>query len=251
MHFRLPKPLHGWREFAGEVGIIVVGVLIALSAEQLVEAVNQGQLRAGTRAAVRKDIEINLASLQLRGQAEPCIGRRLAELRKLIDEWGATGQFTTPRWVAQAPVLGIDLSRYDAATAGGRVAMLPSEEQYRLGSLATSLHEFGVLEEGEGAAWGKLRELQTGPRALSESDRAVIRGALQDAALSDYNARTALREVLPRAAKWGFRPDLADFHEYARRVWKSGRFTPSICAAIDSDPARANAATGQVVPLAQ
>jgi len=37
MHFHLPKPLHGWREFAGEVGIIVVGVLIALGAEQLIE----------------------------------------------------------------------------------------------------------------------------------------------------------------------------------------------------------------------
>ena len=36
MHFRLPNPLHGWRELAGEVGIIVVGVLIALGAEQLV-----------------------------------------------------------------------------------------------------------------------------------------------------------------------------------------------------------------------
>jgi hypothetical protein len=35
--FHLPKPLHGWRQFAGEVGIIVVGVLIALGAEQLVE----------------------------------------------------------------------------------------------------------------------------------------------------------------------------------------------------------------------
>jgi len=32
MHFHLPKPLHGWREFAGEVGIIVIGVLIALGA---------------------------------------------------------------------------------------------------------------------------------------------------------------------------------------------------------------------------
>jgi hypothetical protein len=32
MHFHLPKPLHGWREFAGEVGIIVLGVLIALGA---------------------------------------------------------------------------------------------------------------------------------------------------------------------------------------------------------------------------
>jgi hypothetical protein len=36
MHFHLPKPLHGWRAFAGEVGIIVVGVLIALAAEQMV-----------------------------------------------------------------------------------------------------------------------------------------------------------------------------------------------------------------------
>ena len=38
MHFHLPKPLHGWREFLGEVGIIVLGVLIALALEQLVDA---------------------------------------------------------------------------------------------------------------------------------------------------------------------------------------------------------------------
>jgi len=38
MHVHLPKPLHGWREFAGEVGIIVLGVLIALALEQVVEA---------------------------------------------------------------------------------------------------------------------------------------------------------------------------------------------------------------------
>ena len=30
MHFHLPNPLHGWRELAGEVAIIVVGVLIGL-----------------------------------------------------------------------------------------------------------------------------------------------------------------------------------------------------------------------------
>jgi drug/metabolite transporter (DMT)-like permease len=41
MHFRLPKPLHGWREFAGEVGIIVIGVLIALGAEQFVGKIHQ------------------------------------------------------------------------------------------------------------------------------------------------------------------------------------------------------------------
>jgi len=40
MHFHLPKPLHGWREFTGEVGIIVLGVLIALGAEQTVEGLH-------------------------------------------------------------------------------------------------------------------------------------------------------------------------------------------------------------------
>ena len=37
MRFQLPKPLHGWRAFAGEVGVIVLGVLIALCAQQLAE----------------------------------------------------------------------------------------------------------------------------------------------------------------------------------------------------------------------
>ena len=38
MQVHLPKPLHGWRQFAGEVGIIVLGVLIALGLGQIVDA---------------------------------------------------------------------------------------------------------------------------------------------------------------------------------------------------------------------
>jgi hypothetical protein len=37
MRVHLPKPLHGWRAFVGEVGVIVLGVLIALGAEQMVQ----------------------------------------------------------------------------------------------------------------------------------------------------------------------------------------------------------------------
>jgi hypothetical protein len=32
MQIQLPKPLHGWREFAGEVGVVLLGVLVALGA---------------------------------------------------------------------------------------------------------------------------------------------------------------------------------------------------------------------------
>jgi hypothetical protein len=37
MLFRLPTPLHGWRAFAGEVGVVVLGVLIALGANAIVD----------------------------------------------------------------------------------------------------------------------------------------------------------------------------------------------------------------------
>ena len=37
MHLHLPKPPHGWREFLSEVAVIVVGISIAIGAEQTVE----------------------------------------------------------------------------------------------------------------------------------------------------------------------------------------------------------------------
>lgn len=51
MHVHLPKPLHGWRAFVGEVGIIVLGVLIALGFEQLVDAAQwRDKIRRAERA---------------------------------------------------------------------------------------------------------------------------------------------------------------------------------------------------------
>ncbi len=88
MHVHLPKPLHGWRAFVGEVGIIVIGVLIALGAEQLVVTIHERHVAAETRASVRAELQTGLASFAFRQQAEPCIDRRLSELRRIIDGWG-------------------------------------------------------------------------------------------------------------------------------------------------------------------
>ena len=39
MHLKALKPLRGWRAFLGEVGVVVLGVLLALGAQQLVQDV--------------------------------------------------------------------------------------------------------------------------------------------------------------------------------------------------------------------
>jgi hypothetical protein len=59
MHLHLPKPLHGWRAFAGEVGIIVLGVLIALGAEQLVANVHSALKLRHAEAAMRLELAVN------------------------------------------------------------------------------------------------------------------------------------------------------------------------------------------------
>lgn len=70
MHVHLPKPLRVWREFAGEVGIIVIGVLIALGAEQVVDLCQWREKVDRAEGAMR--IELGSCSAQ---QAKAEAGR--------------------------------------------------------------------------------------------------------------------------------------------------------------------------------
>jgi hypothetical protein len=81
MHFHLPKPLHGWREFAGEVGIIVIGVLIALGAEQLLADWHWRNEVRETDRRLRAEMAYDLSNAYERFAIAPCLRPRLAELR--------------------------------------------------------------------------------------------------------------------------------------------------------------------------
>src|SRR6185312_14058686 len=64
MHVHLPKPLHGWREFVGEVGIIVLGVLIALGAGQVVESLHFRHEQHDTLERLFRESRVNIALLR-------------------------------------------------------------------------------------------------------------------------------------------------------------------------------------------
>ena len=85
MHIHIPKPLHGWREFFGEVAVIVLGVLIALTAEQIVERWHWREQVQEFRTAVDNEIGYDLSIYQFRLQQGPCVKRRLRELEQWLD----------------------------------------------------------------------------------------------------------------------------------------------------------------------
>ena len=225
----------GW-----EVGIVTLGVVIALAAQQTVEALGDRSIAAQTRAEVTDELNSDLMSIALRQSAEPCIERRLDELRAIVSQWETTGSFETPRWVSQSPPIEIELSRYDAALSAGRLALLSGEDQYRMGAVVARIRKFDDWQFQERVPWGRLRALQFGAAALSIEDRAIIRSALQDAATFDYEIRISAAQALPMARCFGFAPDAKGFREMAPHLWPGGKFTPSICAAIDTPPEEAN-----------
>ena len=81
MHVSMPKPLHGWREFAGEVGVVLLGVLLALGAQQLV---SDWQWRSDVRdadARISEELSFDVALAYERSAIDTCLRPRLTELR--------------------------------------------------------------------------------------------------------------------------------------------------------------------------
>jgi hypothetical protein len=99
MHVHLPKPLHGWRAFVGEVGVIVLGVLIALAAEQAVETLRWQSKVRESEAAIGRDLALASDVASERVALARCNDDRLALLRSAVlasgDRWNTALPQTT------------------------------------------------------------------------------------------------------------------------------------------------------------
>jgi hypothetical protein len=197
MRFHLLKPLHGWRAFAGEVGIIVVGVMIALGAQQGVEYFSWQKNVRDAKKDLSTELEGDLFAAQERMLMKACIDLRLDQLSELIDDppakpWSLLGgsSVTTLRvWSSSA---------WDTAVADGTVAHMSSDERAKYAnvySYVRGLHalvleeypvvvEFRMLEHG-----GPLTDVS---QDRMRSDVARVRGYNQ---ILDIGAKWVSREI--------------------------------------------------------
>ena len=84
MYMQLLKPLNGWRRFAGEVGVIVLGVLLALGAQQTVESIQARADERAFRETINHEIGLNLFIYDVRARQFACAEKRVAELKSWL-----------------------------------------------------------------------------------------------------------------------------------------------------------------------
>ncbi|MDH7638704.1 hypothetical protein [Sphingomonas oryzagri] len=94
------KPVHGWREFFGEVGIIVLGVMIALGAEQIAEILHWREQVLEARDTMRSELRDEAVLAIERKAMAACA---LAYL-KSVDTVVRTGKSIDPNTHPDIPV---------------------------------------------------------------------------------------------------------------------------------------------------
>ena len=83
MDIHLPKVPHGWRELAKEIAIIVVGVLIALFAEQIVQGWEWRNKVSVAKASMRHELLWDDGpQVYQRAAMHPCVVAQLDRIRK-------------------------------------------------------------------------------------------------------------------------------------------------------------------------
>lgn len=205
MHFHLPRPLHGWREFVGEVGIIVLGVLIALGAEQVVEALHwRGQV-TDARRALDGEVAYNVGAIAKRQQEAPCIDRRLQEIRAILSG-GAQRIASEPLPILGQPQLWRPRTNaWQAAMAGQVAEHMPLPTRAGYAELYDGFQWYAQKAADETDAWSVLGELDD-PGGLGAEDLAVIRQARSRAQVAADKMNANLPRVIEIAARFGVKP---------------------------------------------
>ncbi|HVH85932.1 MAG TPA: hypothetical protein VM912_04355 [Terriglobales bacterium] len=205
MHFHLPKPLHGWREFVGEVGIIVLGVLIALGAEQAVEAIHNGSEANDARNEINAEIVTDITRLKQRVLADQCVDARLSEIDRIVDAAEADGMIKRPPWIGRPPFYGIESERWDAASQSGRISRLPSSWQAQFGFLYTALRRFYYVIDLEQQVWSRLEALE-GVDHLTPDGKLAIKSDIAQARYFNFQVRQISAVIFRLSAEHGLRP---------------------------------------------
>jgi hypothetical protein len=209
MHFHLPKPLHGWREFLGEVGIIVLGVLIALAAEQAVEAWRWQEKVAVVRKSIMGELANDRARWEVNMADSRCALQEIEELN-LWAEHGAPG--TAPQLSflpAEQGFFWMHSANWSLATSSQALDHFPVEEQLAFASLYDGIaHREVDLEKASDLT---ERVLALIPLAADPQTRRDLRVSLGD-------LRSRVRTLVDNNGYMqrhfdtvGVKPDRADF----------------------------------------
>lgn len=181
MEIHKPKKVHSWRELVNEIGVIVISIVLALGAEQIVEAVHWHNEVAETREALNEEVARDIAALQRRLAVAPCLDRRLEDLRGYFFRQTQGTRAPPSAHIGQPQFFRMHNNVWDVAKTGQVAAHMPLQERLSYSRFYDALGWIQDRQDEESAEWTRLSELDDFG-SLGEGDWVGLRQARARAA---------------------------------------------------------------------
>jgi hypothetical protein len=199
-------PLHGWRAFAGEVGVIVLGVLVALASQQLVEDWQWRQETAATRDALRREAADNLDAALQRSQQQPCVERRLKEIEAIFAARKSGDPIYIRRPVGRPVSYYGKTDTWRVEIASQSLSHMPLDEKLAFATAFGNYENLNSVLRLEQDFWLRLNVLNA-PDQLEAGDWPPLRQAYAEAQVLNARLKIITADVLS-SATLGQRPAL-------------------------------------------
>jgi hypothetical protein len=180
MDIHRPKPVHGWGELAKEVGIIVLGVLIALGAEQAVEALHWDHKVREAAEAMRLELRDDDApQAYTRVAVAPCFDGQLDAIQSAIESGHARGEIVALVNRYTPPSRTWDSEAWKAAVASDVGSHVPAEQMIDWSKPYRTMPDLQTVNNQERADRNALQPTRRQGQGLSAGEADTMLAAVQ------------------------------------------------------------------------
>jgi hypothetical protein len=199
MHFPTWRPVNGWRAFAGEVGIIVLGVVIALLLGAMANEIGWRIEVAKAREQIRDELSFNFELLDRKERRARCVAKQLDEIGALMVEASRTRRLPPLGGINGAATTFWPRGILESQMAAQTMAHYPAREAAGLNRVYRRFQALAEADAVEQQAWDVLSMLKGPGRALDADTEGKLYAALAQARNSNKGIpyfRAGVRKVL-------------------------------------------------------
>jgi hypothetical protein len=235
MEFHKPKPVHNWRDFFKEIGVIVLGVSIALAAEQAVEWFHWRNQVQAAREVIATELAGSVADAIGRLRIEGCAERRLDTLAQILDTAAKSGALPPVGIIGATGYRQYPNGAWQGLIASQAATHFPRQQLADLAVVYGYVNKADEFSQTETTVWTDLDSMVGPGRRLDPPSEDRLRAALGQA--RSYNRSITLLgvRIIQRVQKMGIVFGKDDLDRIAQA--RTRPISNPICRPIGAVPA--------------
>src|SRR5581483_7958096 len=204
MDIHKPKPWRGVREFLKEIGTIVIGVLIALAGEQVVERLEWAHKVHAAEDAMRGELLVDDGpQVYQRVAMHDCLMAKLDAIRAGVETGMSRADLSQLIASYHLDFLTYDTLAHDDATHAGVADHMPQADLEGWTKMYSAMPTMERTNGAEAQDLARLRALSRSGGPLSEAEQIHTLDAVEALRVEEHNMANNAAYILPDLRRLG------------------------------------------------